>query len=496
MIGLNAFGCGHVGGLSALGSVDGLTARQTNGTNIGATWGYTGDDESANIYILVYLDGRLMQILPGTALNTEVASGSYATHNLDVFPWARHHVAPDEWYGGLATYRAHLEWTRPNDSSIAYYNIYRSATAGGSYTLYATHNKPGLETGEKSFASGARCTIAGHYDGAVHTNTKFTLTITNAATNRATLTNDKDGNSVSIGYTIGAPVILLDGITATIIGTPINNDAITFIAGVQPFYDTAVLAEGAHYFKISSVDTAGNIATQHGPIFITITQPPLPVTDFEVTYDESNNYIMYSLTGSETEAVDVINIYSNYIASSNTLLDSVYYGFPFLLVVTNIPGDPYVDELLLATGKPNGTYKFVARARTNTGLEEQNGVYDEVVLPYVPAALTTPYSITATPTAGGAVILTWLSDLIPAGGWRITGLVGTITVTPTASEFSNAFKFTTSLTAGQVGAEGSKTVLISARNAAGTFFGNAGTVTFIADATAPTAVTGAFGVPF
>jgi hypothetical protein len=487
----------RLSGDSATGVVYGIAARQAIAVGVGLSWAARGYDLDANSWFLIYLNGRFTSRVPGSVFNASLLTPSYDIQDVQVIPWRRDMATPEEWYGSAIGTRAHIEWTRDTDTSISYYNIYRSTTLGGTYELIDSRTALAVESGIFEMASGAECRVEGNYAGEDHhTNSLFTLTITNAAARLLTITNDKNANTVSINYVIGQSFALLDGIQIAITGTPVDADTASFVVGVLPFYDTTPLANGNWFFKIAQVDTVGNEATLSEALEIVIAGPPSPVQDFAVHYDEDTDDLIALVTQSTDAAAVGVNIYSNFCTDTGALLDKVFYDWPILqlTLATGIASGP--ETILNAAGKPAGTYRFIARAVTADGVEDGAAVEVTFELPYHPSDLPTPYGLTATPLVAGAVKLSWYSGPVPAD-WEITGLATDPIHIEIAPQAVNAtFFYEHEVAVADVGPEGTYTASVAARSVNGSRTGTAAAIEFTSDATPPAPAAGLMGVAF
>lgn len=492
-----------IGAHSATGRVTGLTARQAGYLNLHARWGYEGTLNANDLVFLTYMDGELQRRELGHTRNAHLIAPNPNPHLLNVMAWRAYQDPPDEDYGAIATTRAHLEWTRHTDTTIAGYQLWHS-TDNITFTVYADHTTTALQTGIYVLTSGAVATIIGNANGTDDTNALYTITVTNAAASLMTVTSDT-GYSATMKYIVGTPIEVVPGVQVMFSSAPANADAATFILGVLPEYNTAVLASGTHYFKIGAIDAAGNPCDEgdlDDAIPITITPAPTPLQAFELGYDESTDEITFTATQSASADADTLVIYSNYDSTMGTLLDDIIYDAP-LFTMALATGITVTDEVLLdATSLPAGTYRFVPRAVTTAGIDDQTSVEYTMEIPYIPAALVTPYDLTATPTANGGVDLTWLATEDAPGGWEISatpdsGTLPTIeTPAPGVAFNTDTFSFTVSLTAADIGTEDTYTVSVRAANVGATRFGTPATVEVTTDSTPPTAPTGLRGVPF
>lgn len=498
-----------VGGPQAVGRAVNITARQTAFTGFFVSWDREATTDEDTVF-LVYVDGRLAQRLSGATTSTTLIASDYDAHDVQVLAFPAHFSAPSENYGAAASTRAHLFWTRPADTSITSYKIYRSTTSTGTYTLVDTLSTPVVENETIAIGSGT-LTIAGGPESTTYTNATFTLTITDAAARTATITNNVDATSIAFTYSPGLQASPIAGITFTLSATLATSDSATFLIAIPNYYDSAPLAEGTYYFKVLSFDAAGNpedtataLAAQT-PAAVTITPPPEPVTSFSVAYDESTGALTYAATQSPTASATEIYIYSNW--DGTTLHPAVTFDSDLLTVAAT--ASQAVSGTLVASPTVDGVYRFVARAVTSAGVDDQTASEETVTLPYVPADLPTIAFLTATPAAGGDVTLTWAADGIPVSGWRVTGFTVTpLTVSPTASAAStlprdddddaaapDLFLFTATVDALNVGAAGTYTATVAALSSGG-FTGTPASATVTSDATAPTAVTTLGGVAF
>lgn len=488
---------GHLSGDPATGVVFGVTARQTGATEAAASWACRGRDLAQNVWYLIYLNGRFSHRVPGSVFNTNMLTAAYDTHDLQVLSWRRDMQVPEEWYGARAGIRAHIEWPRDSDTSISKYEVSKCATEGGTYEVVATKDQVALQSGIFEMASGAECSIAGTYNGeGGHTNTLFTLTITNTTSKRLQITNDKDAEVIETHYVIGHAFTLFDGVMITISGNPSVSDTCSFLLGVQPYYDTGPLTDGEWFFKVCAFDQVGNPSDLSDALRIIVAGPPAPCESFEVSYDEDTDNVVAAITQSLSESAVAVNIYSNFCIDTSALLERVFYDWP--LCSTDLEFGQSISDILLlnAIGKPAGTYRFVARAVTADGVEDGAAVEVTLDLPYHPTNLPKPFALTATPTAGGAVTLTWYAEIAPAD-WKITGLTtDPLIVEPDITSAGKAFQYTVDIDASDVGAEGEYTATVAARSVSGSRVGDSEDVTFTTDATPPAAPTGLSGVAF
>jgi hypothetical protein len=493
------------GGTTATGEVVGLTARQSMFTGIAAEWGYFGPepDSDTNIFFLVFVDGRLIMRLPGAARSTELIAANFDPHLVEVIPWSRYMPVPESWYGGSIGSRAHLTW-ECSGTDVVSYKIYRSAAENGPYSEpIAVHATVAIDDGVKQFASGATCEILGGYGLSDHTNTIFTLTVASAAARSLEITNNKDATTRLVTYTPGRPIGLFDGVQAIVSGTPVDGDEISFHVGVPHYYDTPIQPSGTFWFAVISTDAAGNdsveaadIGAANIAIPITFVSPLAPLEEFALSYDEATDEILYSFTLPVDVSVTQVYLYSNYTPDTGTLHDEVIYDSPILTVAAAA-----VSGILLDTaGVPAGTYKFVAKAATASGVTDDTGVLQSMVIPYIPASLPTPYGLVYTALPDGEVLLTWNATERPAGGWKIdSDIPTTINVDPEEAIAVNEddFQFSTTLLYTFFGSvSGTYTLTITARNAAGTRFGLPGEIVVVSDAVAPDGTTNVSGMAF
>jgi hypothetical protein len=492
---------GHLSGESATGVVYGTTARQTAGTGVIAEWAVRGDDVGQNDFMLVYLNGRLAQRLNGSARTANLLTGSYDTNQVEVLPWRKDMAAPEEWYGAATGQRVHLEWARDTNTSTTSYNVY-SSTDDITYNLLASKSEVSLERGYFEMASGATCVIAGDYGGINdHSNTLFTLTITSASACRLQITNDKTADVFLHTYTPGIAFAFLDGVQITIDGTPADSDTCDFLVGVQPYSDSAPLADGTWYFKTSAVDQVGNESSlQETPTIVSIAGPPMPVQAFGdenllLSYNTATDEITADITQSLSSAADTVNIYSNYCTDTDTLLGRVFYDWP-LVSISLAAGATVEDQVILAAaGKPAGVYRFVARATTAAGVEDGAAVERTFTLPYVPPALPTPFGLIVTPIAAGAATLTFYSSALTPLEWTIGGLAtDPLAAAPAAEEAFGSYLHTVNLDASDIGPDGTYTLTLAATD--GTYSGPSASVTFTTDSTPPSTPSGMVGVAF
>ncbi len=482
----------HAGGASATGTVTIVHAQQTGALQMHVQWTYQGFDATKNILFLVYLDGELVRRLPGNHRSANIIVPNNDPHQINIVP-IRHYGDPlEEMYGAAITSRAHLRWVRET-GTLSAYEIYHS-TDNITYTLDGTITKPSLQTKIDNVASGAQIEISGSYSGPV-TNRLYTLTITNAAEDEAELTNDNNADMATVSYNLDHPATLFAGVQATIRGVPVNGDAISFLVGIQPEYNSTVLADGLHYFKVKSIDAADNASSLSSAITVVITRPPLPLTEINYRWDFTDPNWTLTIAGNIQTDGQWVHVYSNY--DGTTLHGEILSFTPFMSVGPFLTGLQDITLLLTDNGTlPAGTYQFIARTAVGDigTIDDGTSVLYSVEVPYIPATLPAVIDLTAIATTGGGVLLSWYS-LIECNGWHISGVGTPQTYTLTGVESAgNLFGYAKSFTGVECGVEGLKTITVKSSD--GGRFGTPSVVTVTTDATAPSAPTMIDAIPW
>ena len=478
-----------IGGAFAQGQVQGVTVRESQTGAFTVEWGVLpdyDDDALRNLSLLLYVNSRLMQRLPGNATATVFLAAPGAAHDVQVIAWRADIAPPDSIHGAVLPTRVHLAWARSTDETLSAYLIYRSATGSAPWTLHATHSRRGVQTGRTTLASGAQVIVAGQYDGQQYSNTVVTVTVTDVALGMATVSTGG-----IIQFTVGRPCTILGGVTVTFLSAPAVDDALDILFGIQPEYDTGVLTAGTYYFCVAAVDGAGNEGTKSAAVMATLGASAEPLEDVALSVDEDG---ILHLTGSAPEGTTAVDIYSN--RDGDAVLPYVIYDAPGWTFAQD--AGPVDIEVIDTADLPDGDYVFVARASNGTN-DDGTAVPLRITLPYVAPELATPVRIASESVAGGDCVLTWLASDDPPGGWQLKRGGSTLTVTPTATEASGSNPFAYEATAPYSlfgSADGTYTVEIRARSASGAKLGLPGSVSCVADSTAPGQVNGLTAVVF
>lgn len=486
----------------ATGVVSEVFAQQTSLMSIHVDWPYSGEDEEDNIYFLVYVDGRLVQRLPGSARSTDIIVTSFDMHDIQVVPWRRDMNIEEDFYGSLRAFRGHLEWTRPSDPEVVGYRIYSGPSSLEATTLYDEHSQVSLETGISSIGAGdATLEVSGQYNVSNgYTNTLFTIELIDD--DFLEITNDTDATTISMPYVPGVAFSPMSGIILTVNGTSPRSGTGTFLVGIQPYYDTGILAEGTTWFKIATIDAAGNESAPSSAIPITIALPPEPITDFEMVgvFYISEWVPRISFVQSASANAASIAVYTNFDQSNGVLLDDIFMDVP-LYEVAAAPSTTISSFLPLNPAEVaaiSGTFKVLVRAVNSSGVDDGTTVVHTIEIPIL-AELPEPHTIIATPTVGGGVDLSWLtSEPLPTSSfWRITGdIVAPVDDASTDPvEASDVYyRYEYSLTPAQVGPEGTYTIEIL--GVSGSLDGPTGSVDVTTDSTLPSGISDLTGTPF
>lgn len=407
-------GTTHIGGTRAETIIASVTAQQTVGTTVFITFDPNCPVTEASVF-LVYLNGKLIQRLPHTLRSAEVVTPDYTVHRVDVIAWPENLDAPDFYFTGTGTRRAHLQWEPSTSSDVSAY-IVQHSTDDTTFTNYARQETFGVLTPDVYFTSNASAIVRGTPQDDRYKTATFTLTVIDDSVNTITVTNNVTDETWNIPYLIGQPIDVLDGVSILINESPILGDELTFSIGLLPYYDTPALPAGTHYFRILAEDTVGNLSEVTTGIPVSITPPPNPVQSFEIVRNGSD--FNYSIVQSDSVDVEQVYIYSNYDPTTQTVLPTIDFDNPF----KSIPAEPneIVSGVLITNSYPDGDYLFVARAVTSAGIDDNTSTPITLRLPFIPPDMAKILSLSATSGTEGSVTFKLISDKISENGWYVS----------------------------------------------------------------------------
>jgi len=467
---------------------------------------FEGDNPDA-LRIVATLDGRPAATTGASDGEIHFPAPGAGDHRLVVRTQREHFENFIDTAGDLDGRRAILRWAAVTSADLESYNVWRNNGAGGStYTLIANVSEivpdttfrvaPTSGTGEGVI------TIGGSFAGTPPVNQAWRILIGAGAT-----TFQVDPGTGSYGAALalhpGVETDIGSGLTVLFdsdSGAFVAADRWDFRLGPAREFVTAELEPGTYLFKISSVDSAGNESALSSATTVIVDPAPRAPTGFAATYASGTNTFTFTWTDPTDSDLAAIEIYTDY---SNDFGDLSEGEIIFDSPVASVGDGVETATFTPAITAPEGTYRFVARARDNDGRRSDNVDAISVVLPVSSVGIGVPGNIVVTPGPAGVFVIDWVYNSSAGVATHFDIYVNTSSSSPSfASALASpaatpsAGVYPQSYTTGGYSHGATRYFTVRARNATLTLASvNVDLTAGTADATAPTAPSAPEGLP-
>jgi len=170
-------------------------------------------------------------------------------------------------------------------------------------------------------------------------------------------------------------------------------------------WSSPVLSEGLHYFKVRSLDAAGNPSANTAPVAVSILYRSEPVSNLTGDWNGAAIALSWTLpTDADRVGVD---IFSNQNLATGNLESSIIENEPWEVKAANATSHIFTPSEL-------GTWRFYVRPRDVDGRNDDS--VEMVVLDASSIAsgveMNVPTYLRAKAIAGGKIRLTWLYDWV------------------------------------------------------------------------------------
>lgn len=397
-------------GVPADGRVFNVTTEDAGLSGANVLFDFEGVN-AEEIRVIGYVDGQAVMSAGASSGVLHLPTLADGEHKIELRVQREHFEGAPDTAGDLDGRRAILRWSAVTTSDVRGYKLYADDGAGGSYAVIATLTEivpdPTFRAAVTSGSGTGTITIGGVF-GADAMNAKWRIKVASGAT-----TFQVDPGTGSYGtaqtLTVGVPINIGSGLTVLFNDAAalyIANDTWEVWVGPRREFVTEELEPGTYNFKVSSLDAAGNESSLSSATAIVIDPAPRAPTGLAVTY--AGGTFTATFTDPDDADLDVLELYTDFSTDLGecNAFGEVIFDAP---VGTCLPG---VESITFTPASaPNGTYRFVVRARDTEDRVSKNADAVSVVLPTTSVGIGVPFGATVTPAASGAFVVAWKYDL-------------------------------------------------------------------------------------
>lgn len=304
--------------------------------------------------------------------------------------------------------RAVLSWDAGAAVDLAGYRIYSDGGTGTVDTEEPVDTVTDIVVAERwrvapdSGTGTGRISAHGDWTGEVPTNVEITIAVSGGSATWAMGGVESSPVRIARGQ-----LLMLSGGVLVVFEDEAESyeegDTWTIHVGPDTSWMSDELAEGTHLFAVAPVDAAGNEGSLSGEAAVVVMWRPEPVEDLAASWDGEEIALMWSLPV-DARRVGVA-VYANQNIATGALEDAVIESGPWALLGSTVEGFAFTPEV-------SGEWKFYVRP-----VDAEGRAADSIELVGVDTLglsdlveLSEPVLLSAVPSAGGAVVLTWLYD--------------------------------------------------------------------------------------